>query len=193
MPLGKLTDKMLIDAHIKGESGAFEQIIRRHGAELLGYLQKMTRNREQAEDVFQETFKKVHENAHTLSGDNFKGWMYRIATNTALDNIRKNKKHQAVKYDNSECIDGHCEAVVQKKDNPISKASKSEQAVKVRQSLNKLPDKQRAAVTLAYYQHMTYREVAEVLGCSLGAVKTQMFRALKTLAATLPELAGEIQ
>ncbi len=190
--MGKLTDKMLIDAHIKGENSAFEQIVRRHGAELLGYLQKMTRNREQAEDIFQETFKKVHEKAHTLSGDNFKGWMYRIATNTALDNLRKNKKYQAVPLDAGKCRDGHCEAVAEKKESPVSKVSKAEQVEKVRQSLNQLPDKQRAAVTLAYYHHMTYREVAEVLGCSLGAVKTQMFRALKTLAATLPELAGEI-
>ena len=54
-----------------------------------------------------------------------------------------------------------------------------------------LPARQRATLVLAYYQQLTYREVAEMLGCSIGAVKTQMSRALRTLAQKLPDISGE--
>jgi RNA polymerase sigma factor (sigma-70 family) len=54
-----------------------------------------------------------------------------------------------------------------------------------------LPDRQRATLILAYYQQLSYPEVATVLGCSVGTAKTQMYRALRTLAQKLPEFGGE--
>ena len=61
----------------------------------------------------------------------------------------------------------------------------------MRQVIGVLPARQRATLILAYYQQLTYPEVAEVLGCSVGTVKTQMYRALRTLAQKLPEHSGE--
>jgi RNA polymerase sigma factor (sigma-70 family) len=65
---------------------------------------------------------------------------------------------------------------------------KTEQAEQVRRAIELLPARQRATLVLAYYQQLSYPDVAEVLGCSVGTVKTQMFRALKTLAHKLPEI-----
>jgi RNA polymerase sigma factor (sigma-70 family) len=66
----------------------------------------------------------------------------------------------------------------------------AEQKEQVRQALDSLPARQRATLVLAYYQGLTYREVADVMGCSTGAVKTHMYRALKTLARRLPDVSG---
>ena len=63
------TDQNLMDAYCRGENGAFEALVRRHGPAVLGYLVKMTHNKDHAEDLFQETFQKVHEHAATFSGD----------------------------------------------------------------------------------------------------------------------------
>jgi RNA polymerase sigma factor (sigma-70 family) len=63
--------------------------------------------------------------------------------------------------------------------------------MQVRQAIAALPARQRTTLVLAYYQQLSYREVAEALGCSIGTVKTQMYRALKTLAAKLPDVSGE--
>ena len=60
------TDKSLIDAHLQGDAEAFGELVRRYGDSLLGYLTKICGNREQAKDLFQETFRRVHEKAHTL-------------------------------------------------------------------------------------------------------------------------------
>ncbi len=73
---------------------------------------------------------------------------------------------------------------------PVQAMVLEEQKTQVRQALLRLPEGQRQTVVLAYYQGMKYAQVAEILDCSIGTVKTQMFRALKRLAELLPEVKG---
>jgi len=188
------TDKSLIEAHRQGDPVAFGELVRRYGDSVLGYLTRMSGNREQAEDLFQETFKRVHEKAHTFRGPQFKGWLFRIATNVSLDGIRRSKRIKAVSLNKQlDCDNPNSEqlgavALADNSCNPSEKALKAEQAEQVRQAIKLLPKRQRATLVLAYYQQLSYPDVAEVLGCSVGTVKTQMFRALKTLANKLPEI-----
>ena len=187
----KKDDKSLIDAHLKGDQKAFGEIVHRYGDSLLGYLIRMTGNREQAEDLFQETFKRVHEKSHTFRGSEFKSWLFRIATNITYDGFRKRRQveshYKQVNY-NKENNEGLASAVTDNSNNPSTVAIKTEQVKQVRQAIDSLPDKQRATLVLAYYQKLSYREVAASLDCSIGTVKTHMFRALKTLAQKLPEV-----
>ncbi len=85
------TDKSLIDAHRRGDPEAFGQLVRRYGDGILGYLIRMTGDKQQAEDFFQETFKRVHEKSDTLRGEGFKSWLFKVATNVAYDGFRKDK------------------------------------------------------------------------------------------------------
>ena len=185
------TDRNLIDAHRKGDPRAFGELVCRYGDNVLGYLIHMTGNREQAEDLFQETFKRVHEKSHTLKGDEFKSWLFKIATNIALDGLRKKirissrQKRLNLTESNGEEF---TPAVTDNSSNPSAEAEKAEQIERVRQAIKSLPDGQRATLVLAYYQQLSYREVAMALGCSVGTVKTQMFRAIRTLAQRLPEV-----
>ena len=193
------TDKSLIDAHRKGNKTAFGELVRRYGDSVLGYLTKMTGSREQGEDLFQETFKRIHEKAHTLRGNHFKSWLFTIATNVAIDGMRKRKRMRVVSLNQqNDCADGRCEelgavAVADNRHEPSQEAVIAEQKEQVRQAVESLPANQRATLVLAYYQQLSHREVAEVLGCSIGTVKSQMYRALKTLAQRLPEVSGEVR
>ena len=188
------TDKSLIDAHCQGDPAAFGELIRRYGNSVLGYLIRMSGNREQAEDLFQETFKRVHEKAHTFRGPQFKGWLFKIATRVALDGIRRGKRTKTVSLNQQiDCDNPNSEqlgtvTLADNSCNPSEQALKAEQAEQVRQAIGSLPTRQRATLVLAYYQQLSYPDVAEVLGCSVGTVKTQMFRALRTLAHKLPEI-----
>jgi RNA polymerase sigma-70 factor (ECF subfamily) len=158
----------------------------------------MTASREQAEDLFQETFKRVHEKAHTYKGGQFKSWLFRIATRVAVDVLRRRRRLKMVSLNQKlDCTDTNSEelesvAVADDSYNPSQELLRAEQAEQVRQAIQSLPAKQRATLILAYYQQLSYPEVAEVMGCSVGTVKTQMFRALKTLAKILPDV-GEGQ
>ena len=186
------TDKSLIEAHCQGDPKAFEEIVRRYGDGILVYLIRMTGNRQQAEDLFQETFKRVHEKSHTLRGAEFKSWLFRIATNTALDGLRKkirvSSREKSLTF--TDC-DGEKTAgptVADYSHNPSTEIEKAEQIEQVRQAINSLPERQRATLVMAYYEQLSYSQVAAVLGCSIGTVKTQMYRAMRTLAQKLPEI-----
>ncbi|MBN2138850.1 MAG: sigma-70 family RNA polymerase sigma factor [Sedimentisphaerales bacterium] len=192
------TDKSLLDAHAVGDKAAFSELVRRYGDSVLGYLIRMTGNIEQAEDFFQETFKRVHEKGHTFRGEGFKSWLFTIATRVAIDGLRKRKRRPVFSLNQvSGCTNGNCgelgEVAPADCPNPAEAAIDSEQKEQVRQAVEELPPRQRATLVLAYYQQLSYPEVAVVLGCSTGTVKVQMSRALRTLAQRLPDVSGGAQ
>jgi len=193
------TDKSLIDAHRQGDPTAFGELVRRYGDSVMGYLMRMSSNREQAEDLFQETFKRVHEKAHTLRSNQFKPWLFQIATRVAIDGLRRRKRLRVISLNQKlDCADKETEelgavALADDSYEPSGEAIKAEQAKQVQQAIQSLPTKQRATLVLAYYQQLSYPEVAAVLGCSIGTVKTQMYRALRTLAKRLPDIAEDLE
>ncbi len=186
------TDESLIEAHCKGDQKAFGEILHRYGDSVLGYLTKMTGNKEQAEDLFQETFRKVHEKSHTFKGSEFKSWLFKIATNVTYDGFRKKQRQDSrgkiVSFNNPDSEDPISSVAADNSFNPSVATAKAEQVAQVRQAVESLPDKQKAALVLTYYHQLSYREAAIALDCSIGTVKTQMYRALKTLAQKLPEV-----
>jgi RNA polymerase sigma-70 factor, ECF subfamily len=190
----ELTDESLLNAHLQGDRAAFRALVQRHGDSLLGYLFHMTGNRDQAEDLFQETFKRVHEKGSTFRGPRFKGWLFAIATRAAIDHLRRRKRLSVISLDQSDdCDGGDCTPVSATADNAVDpgiEIIKQEQKQLVLRAVEALPDKQRATLILAYYQQLSYQEVAQVLGCTIGTVKTQMSRALGTLARRLPDSIG---
>jgi len=136
----------------------------------------------------------VHEKAHTFRGPQFKGWLFKIATHVALDGFRRGKRVKAVSLNQQlDCGNRNSDqlgavALEDNSCNPSEQALKAEQTEQVRRAIQLLPERQRATLVLAYYQQLSYTDVAKALGCSIGTVKTQMFRALKTLAQKLPDI-----
>ncbi len=181
------TDKSLIEAHCQGDPTAFSELVRRYGDSILGYLMRMSGNHHQAEDLFQETFKRVHEKAHTFRGSQFKSWLFTIATHVAIDGMRRRRRmrvvslNQKLDYTDNNSEELSAVALADDSHGPSQEAEKAEQAQQVRDAIMSLPARQRATLVLAYYQQLSYPEVATVLSCSLGTVKTQMYRALRTL------------
>lgn len=191
-------DESLIAAHLRGDETAFRELVRRYGDGVLGYLFRMTGNRDQAEDLFQETFKRVHEKARTFRGRSFKGWLFTIATRVAIDGARRRKRRAAISL-NQEIDCGQDNpsqlaemTVAEDAADPADELVRQEQKEQVRRAIESLPVRQRATLVLAYYQQLSYREVADAMGCSVGTVKTQMSRALATLARRLPDSIGVI-
>jgi len=154
----------------------------------------MSGNHHQAEDLFQETFKRVHEKAHTFRGSQFRSWLFTIATNVAIDGLRRRRRMRVVSLNQKlDCTDKNSEelsavALADDSYEPSQEAAKAEQVEQVRDAIESLPTRQRATLVLAYYQQLSYPQVAKVLDCSLGTVKTQMSRALRTLAQKLPDV-----
>ena len=173
------TDELLMEAYRDGDQSAFPPLVYRYKTLLYGYLMRMVNNSEIAEDCFQETFLRVHRKAHTYrSGAKFKSWLYTIATRIAIDRLRSStRRPQSEPLEETESSDS----------DPAESAAQTELRSTVQAAIETLPPKQRVALILAYYQGHTYPEVAQIMGCSLGTVKTHMSRALKKLATLLPQ------
>lgn len=189
-------DRILIEAHLNGSADAFETIIRHHGPAVYGYLVKMVKDAHKADDLFQETFQKAYEKVGDFRGVDLKPWIHAIAVNAALTSFRQEKRRHMVSLNSDpSCPDGkHCSeidnAVLADQQEPSEILEIEEKRRNVRQALMKLPDQQRTTLILSYYQKLTYKQIAEILNCSIGTVKTNMFRALKRLAVLLPESSG---
>ncbi len=184
------SDKNLLSAHCSGSPTAFAELLERHGPAVSGYLRRMCGRTVEPEDVFQETFKRIHEKAHTFNGGCFKSWLFRIATNTAIDNLRKRKRQSFLSLSQQQ-DDKPLSQPQATNSNPLEHVMKAERKKQVQSAIDSLPPAQRATLLLAYYQQLTYPQAAKVLGCSVGTVKKQMFRALKILVRLLPQVAGE--
>ncbi|MEM7392246.1 MAG: sigma-70 family RNA polymerase sigma factor, partial [Verrucomicrobiota bacterium] len=143
---------------------------------------------------FQETFIKVHVKSHSFnSGARFKTWLYRIATNHAIDGFRKRRREMTVLVDDPDDAEKERQASLEPGEaSPAEQLVRSERIDRVKQAIEALPPQQRAALVLSYYQGLTYTEVSTVLKCSTGTVKTHMSRAMQTLSRVLSGEKGEL-
>ena len=141
----------------------------------------------------------MHEYAGKFKGDDLRPWVLKIATNAAVSRWRREQKHAAVSLSAPVgCSDGeNCPALASTlasaAPEPVEQVELMEKRQQVRDALQTLPTQQRAALILNYYHQMTYKQIAESLGCSVGSVRTHLFRALKKMAAVLPNPAGGVE
>src|SRR5512138_2552430 len=152
------SDESLMAAHLAGDQAAFRELVQRYADGVLGYLCHMTGNRSQAEDLFQETFQRVHEKARTYRGGSFKSWLYTIATRVTIDTARRRKRFAVLSLDrDTDCGDDPAPLetiVAEDAPDPVDEAVKEEQKEQVRRAIESLPIGQRAALVLAYYQQL---------------------------------------
>src|SRR5712692_6353922 len=187
-PLDNCSDEDLLAQFRRGRSEAFGVLVRRYERELFGYLRRYLGDASLAEDVFQNTFLQVYvKSGQYEAGRPVRPWLYTIATNQAIDALRRNSRHQAVSLDQQreEGFDGDIHSLLEtlegRGSSPLDAAQGSELRERVRASVDKLPDFLRQVLILAYYQGLKYREIADILGIPVGTVKSRLHAALVKL------------
>jgi RNA polymerase sigma-70 factor (ECF subfamily) len=182
-----IDQQLLLRYRDHGDAQAFEQIVQRHERPIYNYLLRYLRNAQLAEEVFQATFLRLHEKCHLYQEDRpFRPWLYSMATNRAVDTLRKEGRQQAVSLDEEHGgADDDARALVDllqsKVACPSIQLAKAERRQWTREAVGRLPEHLRAVVLLIYFQGMKYREVAEVLDIPLGTVKSRANKALVRL------------
>ena len=180
-----------------GDMGAFGILFEKHTRALINFTFRFVRNRDTAEELAQEIFLKVYENAAGYQAQaRFSTWLYRIATNICLNEIRKPRfraTHQSLNPRRSDSADS---APADIKDEQMKGPDKLfEQrtiAQILKQALERLPEKQRIAFVLNKYQEFSYAEVADIMRISEKAVKSLIHRAKGALAERLNPLMPEL-
>ncbi len=175
-----------------GNDASFEHLLQRYRTPLVNFLYRMVRDSATAEDLAQEVFLRLYRARHGYEASaKFTTWLFRIATNLALNRIRDTRYRQM-----EISLDVRAED-----DQPVMELPARElrvdqilieraRTVIIRRAVEALPEKQRIAVLLHKYEEMDYCEIAKVLECSEAALKSLLFRAYETLRVQLAPLVG---
>jgi RNA polymerase sigma-70 factor, ECF subfamily len=174
-----------------GDDESFNLLLRRYRTPLVNFLFRMVRDSATAEDLAQEVFLRVYRARKQYSPSaKFTTWMFRIATNLALNSIRDNRHRQMetsidAPVNDEDSAPRELPARDMRIDEHMVERDRSEF---IRRAITSLPEKQRVAVLLHKYEEMDYGEIAGILDCSESALKSLLFRAYETLRVELAPL-----
>jgi RNA polymerase sigma-70 factor, ECF subfamily len=181
-----------------GDAQSFDLLLQRYRSPLVNFVYRMVRNREEAEDLAQEVFLRVYRaRKDYLPSAKFTTWLFRIATNLTLNSVRDNRyRRQELSLDapvTTDAEDGAEKTLDVADQHPDIEQHLVEEARRkmILHAIDKLPEKQRAAVLLHKYQELDYGEIAKILECSESALKSLLFRAYETLRVELAPLVAQ--
>jgi len=188
LALEDLSDEsLLLQYRETRDEELFAQLVRRYERPLFHYLRRYLGDAEMAEDVFQATFLKLHRKCDQFQeGRRLKPWLYRMATNQAIDATRRDRRHRNVSLNapcetaegsNGEAID----LLLSEEPAPHTGAEHEEHCVWMHRAVDALPDPLQRVVRLIYFQGLKYREAAEELSLPIGTVKSRAHKAIMRL------------
>lgn len=177
--LNQLTDDMLVALYSKGNDKAFDELLSRYQGKIFNYILFIVRNQELAEDIFQETFVKaivtMQQGRYTANGK-FGAWITRIAHNLVIDSFRQERSENTISNDETE-VDLLNDADLCD-DNVEMQMINDQTLIDVRRLVDALPDNQREVVYMRYYQDLSFKEIAEIVGVSINTALGRMRYAL---------------
>ncbi len=187
------TDVQLMLDVKAGDEQSFEVLLRKYRTPVINFLYRMVRDTAAAEDLAQEVFLRVYRARQEYAPSaKFTTWMFRIATNLALNALRDNRYRQLeISMDQPVETNESEQPALEVADRTPTAEQQLVARTRtelIRNAINVLPEKQRAAVLLHKYQELDYGEIAKILGCSESALKSLLFRAYETLRVQLQPL-----
>jgi RNA polymerase sigma-70 factor, ECF subfamily len=186
------TDNDLVREFLAGNDAAFTLLVTKYKDALINYLNAMVGNHDVAADLAQETFLRVYRNISRYSNIyQFSTWLYRIATNLAIDEMRYRKRRGQVFYnnvwDNSRTYETE-RPEMQISDirlGPRDEMLRKESSQMLGDAIRSLPEKYRTAFIMKEIQELPYETIAQVLKCSTGTIKSRLHRARELLQRKL--------
>jgi RNA polymerase sigma-70 factor (ECF subfamily) len=175
----------------EGDDTSFGLLLERHRGPVVHFLYRMVQNPSVSEELAQEVFLRVYRSRATYEPTaKFTTWLFRIATHLALNWVRDGKKEKGQESLDEQVVDG-IDRQVRDRQPTIEQEMLYEVKMKeVRQAIEALPAKQRAAVLMHKYEELEYAQIARALNCSESAVKSLLFRAYESLRSRLAHMAG---
>jgi RNA polymerase sigma-70 factor (ECF subfamily) len=186
-------DQALVRAAQKGDMGAFEELVGRHRDKIYARAYTMMRNEEEAIDLSQEAWVKGWQRLHQFQGESsFGTWMTRIVINLCLDQLRKQKRQRTESIEELNDESGGVERQMPVVTiNPTAGLERGELRQRIDRALGQLSHEHRTVLVLHEFEELEYKEIAKVMGCSIGTVMSRLFYARRKMAALLADLKKE--
>lgn len=175
-----------------GDESAFTYLVQKYRRQMVGFMYRMCHNPAAAEELAQEVFLRVYRSRESYEASaKFNTWLYRIATNLAVNHARDTRHERPEKIVRLDEPDLETGATPDLTDGSLTAEEqilRRERMTVIREKVHGLPERQKMAVIMHKYQQMDYREIAEVMKLSESATKSLLFRAYETLREQLKEL-----
>jgi RNA polymerase sigma-70 factor, ECF subfamily len=190
------TSEGLSDAEVMlrvkaGDDSAFDFLVQKYRRPMISFMYRMAHNASVAEDLAQEVFLRVYRSRASYEvSAKFSTWLYRIATNLAVNHARDTRNERPEKMVSIDEPDEDTGLTVDVPDGTMSAEEtilRRERMAAIRQRVQELPERQRMAVLMHKYQQMDYKQIAQVLKLSESATKSLLFRAYETLRTQLQQ------
>ncbi len=186
-----LTDAEIMLRVKAGDESAFEYLVQKYRRPMVGFMYRMSHNAAAAEDLAQEVFLRVYRSRSGYEASaKFTTWLYRIATNLAVNHARDTRNERPEKMASLDEPDEETGTTMDVADSSLTVEEsmvRRERMAAIRAKVQALPERQRMAVLMHKYQQMDYKQIAEVLKLSESATKSLLFRAYETLREQLKE------
>jgi RNA polymerase sigma-70 factor (ECF subfamily) len=181
-------EQILIDRFCTGDHAAFHELVGRHKKKIYYLAYDITGDHHEAEDISQEVFIKMYRSLKTFRRDaKMSSWLYQITVNASIDSLRKKSSRQATpisEFDRLNIQESLAASKVSAFD-PLRSTESSQIQNHISQALKKISPKERTIFVMRHYNDLKLGEIAEVLGITIGTVKSLLFRAIRKLRKEL--------
>lgn len=185
------TDKQLVERVQKGDKRAFDLLTLKYQHKIVGLVSRYIRDADEVMDVTQEAFIKAYRALPRFRGDSaFYTWLYRIAINTAKNYLVSRSRRPP---DTDIDVDGEFQGdsvVLRDVAGPDSNLARDELEAVIYSAIDNLPEELKVAVTLREFEGFSYEEIAEVMECPVGTVRSRIFRAREAIEKSIAGLGG---
>lgn len=185
-------DEVLVERARREDVAAFDELVHRHQRKIYALVHHMTGNRQDAEDITQDVFVKAYSALRRFKGDSaFYTWVYRIAVNRTINYLKRRKRTGGVSLDDMDQAVERDPAFVElrSRESPVRDLSLTELQKKLNAALQTLSEKHRTVVVMHDIEGMPHEEIAKIVGCSVGTVRSRLFYARQHLQNELSEFA----
>ena len=189
------TDQALVKRSQKGDQRAFDLLVMKYQHKVIGVVSRYVRDRADMEDIAQEAFIKAYRALPSFRGDSaFYTWIYRIAVNTAKNHlVSQSRRPPATDVDAQDAEYLYSNSDLNAIENPENQLFGNELQRCVDQAIKALPDDLRTALTLREFDGLSYEEIAEVMECPVGTVRSRIFRGREAIDNQIQLLMNEEQ
>ncbi len=179
-------EQTVINDIIAGNTNAFAVLVDNYKDMVFTLAFRMLKNREEAEEVSQDSFIKIYKSLNKFKGDSkFSTWVYRVAYNTCLDRIKKHKRSQT-----HIPIDTFTEHHIKTVETALDKLEQEERKQAVQNCLQLLPSEDSFLLTLYYFEEQSLEDISKITGLTANNVKVKLFRSRKKLAVIFSQQLG---
>ncbi len=189
------TDIECINAYLGGDADALAPLVEKYKRPLYSFILKMTEGREDADEIFQETWFRALKNIHKFKHQNFLNWLFRIAHNLVIDRARRSKKNISMQTsfggeDGDSTLEDHLAAPGI---SPSEEAGGAGLGEKIEEAVKMLSEDQKEVFLLRMYANASFKEIAKIQKCSINTCLARMQYALTKLRSILKEEYEELQ